>query len=85
MQLYYFMYLRSILLGLVIVTIHAKNATAAWNLPILSTRILGYNDHAKRRYHGISPGFPVHYQDLEYWARNSEKQAAVAFLAWQMG
>ena len=28
-----------------------------------------------------SPGFPVHYQDLEYWARNSEKQAAVAFLA----
>ena len=43
---------------------HAKNATAAWNLPILSTRILGQNNHAKRRDHGISPGFPVHYQDL---------------------
>ena len=45
---------------------HAKNATAAWNLPILSTRILGQNNHAKRRDHGISPGFPVHYQDLEH-------------------
>ena len=46
--------------------IHAKNATPAWIMPILSTRILGQNNHAKRRDHGISPGFPVHYQDLEH-------------------
>ena len=32
-----------------------QNETAAWNLPIPSTRILGYHDI--RRYHGISPGF----------------------------
>ena len=53
--------------------------TAAWNLPIPSTRMLGGKYHAMRRYHGISPVFTVHYQDLEYCARNSEKQAAVSF------
>ena len=31
---------------------------------------------------GISPGFTIHYQDLEQQARNSEKQTRVAFLAW---
>jgi hypothetical protein len=34
--------------------------------------------------HRISPGFTVHYQDLEYWAKNSEKHAGDAFLAWIM-
>ena len=54
------LYIQSVLI------IHAKNATPACNMPILSTRILGLNHHAKRRYHGISPGFPVHYQNLEH-------------------
>ena len=33
-----------------------------------------------RRYHGISPGFPVHYHDLEYGAGNSEKQGICSFI-----
>ena len=46
--------------------IHAKKGTTAWNLPHSQYWDYGVKHHAIRRFHGISPGFPVHYQDLEY-------------------
>ena len=61
---------------------HAKNGTAAWNLPILSTRSRGREHLAIRRY-GTSPGFTAYYQDVEYYReRKHDKQAVVSFLVW---
>ena len=50
-----------------------KAAAYSGYVPTLSTKLqppricpFPVKHHAIRRYHGISPGFPVHYQDLEY-------------------
>jgi hypothetical protein len=53
-------------------------------VPVQTKKGKQYPDipYAGTLYHGMSPGFPVRYQDLEYRARNSGKQAAVSFLAW---
>ena len=60
---------------------HAQNdaETAAGTFP---SSVLGFRDkkhYAIRRYHGISPGFTIHYQYLGYRARISEQQDVVLF------